>query len=160
MSRDGRPLHLLAFLGVGLVITLALVGVDRWFVRPRPTELLPDPAANRSDPPPWMKCLYLEAALMDAPGLRVVHPDPSGVCYVFDGPADLAALDGLRPEEEYADCWRGVLLCVADPPEHAPGGDHGCHAGDFYLFGDVGLLERVRRTAEMVDFGPYRGTGR
>jgi hypothetical protein len=34
--RDGRPLRLLAFLGVGLVITLALVGADRWFVSPGP----------------------------------------------------------------------------------------------------------------------------
>ena len=66
--------------------------------------------------------------------------------------------DRLRPEEECADCWRGMLLCVADPPEHAPGGDHGCHAGDFYLFGDVRLLERVRPAAEAVPFGRYLGT--
>jgi hypothetical protein len=56
---------LLAFLGVGLAVTLALVGIDRWFVRPRPTEQVrPDPAqgwevwplddaANRPKAPQW-----------------------------------------------------------------------------------------------------------
>ena len=36
MHRDGRPLFLLLTLGVGLAVTLALIGVDRWFVRPGP----------------------------------------------------------------------------------------------------------------------------
>ena len=36
MKRDGRPLYLLRMLGVGLAVTLALAGVDRWFVRPGP----------------------------------------------------------------------------------------------------------------------------
>jgi hypothetical protein len=35
-NRDGRPLFLLLALGVGLVVTLALMGVDRWLVKPRP----------------------------------------------------------------------------------------------------------------------------
>ena len=41
MHRDRQFLYLLGFLGVGLVVTLALVGIDRWFMRPRPTELQP-----------------------------------------------------------------------------------------------------------------------
>jgi hypothetical protein len=65
-----------------------------------------------------MKVLYFQAALgHDAPGLTLAQPGPrSGVCYVFDGPGDPAALDGLRPEEKYVDCGRGALLRVADPP--------------------------------------------
>ena len=62
------------------------------------------------------------------------------------------------PSVIVAECWRGLLLCVADPPAHPPDGDHGCHAGDFYLFGDVELLTKVRPAAEAVHFGPYRGT--
>jgi hypothetical protein len=82
----------------------------------------------------------------------------AGACYFFDGPADLAPVKNLRPEDQYADCWCGVLLRQPDPAPHdALDGDHGCHAGDFCLFGDVELLERVRRHVAMIHFGPYRG---
>jgi hypothetical protein len=158
LNRDGRPLHLLAFIGIGLAVTLALVGVERWLVRPRPTELLSDPPENRPDQLPWMKCHYLEPALMDARGLRVVHPDGSAYCYVIDADVDPANLTDLPPSEGYADCWRGLLLCEADPPAHPPDGDRGCRTGDFHPFRDVELLDKVRPAAEMVHFGPHRGT--
>ena len=107
-----------------------------------------------------MKAMYFESALAhDAPGLTLAHPDPSGVCYVFDGPPDMARLNDLRPQEEYADCWRGLLLCVADPLAHPRDGDHGCRAGDFYLFGDAELMAKVKPVAGHVNFVPYRGVG-
>jgi hypothetical protein len=52
-----------------------------------------------------------------------------------------------------------ILLCVADPPAHALDRDHGCHAGDFYLFGDVEQMEKVRPLAQQIHFGPWRGVG-
>jgi hypothetical protein len=79
--------------------------------------------------------------------------------YIFADPADVARLNDLRPEEEYADCWGGILLCQADPPPRALDGDHGCHAGDFVLFGDVELMEKVKPVAQQVHFGPWRGVG-
>ena len=52
------------------------------------------------------------------------------------------------------------MQCVADAPPSYGDGPHACRAGDFYLFGDVRLLERVTPAAGMIHFGPYRGTGR
>ena len=187
MPRDRQFLQLLAFLGVGLAVTLAFVGVDRWFLHPRPPETQADapstpadykgrrlrypvpsdnPPADLPGRPPWTKCDELAGLLREqAPGLRVVHPDGSAYCYVIDADVDEAVPDALAPAtEEYADCWRGVVLCGADwaalhPDEAARGlGPHECLAGDFYLFGDVQLLERVRPAAEAVHFGPHRGT--
>jgi hypothetical protein len=54
------------------------------------------------------------------PGLTLIHPGPHYcTCYGFDGSAALARQNGLRPNEDYADCWRGLLLCVGDPPPRA-----------------------------------------
>ena len=174
INRDARPPHLLAFLAVGLAVALALVGVDRWLVRPRPTEQAhpdpaqagevspPDDAANQPDPPPWMKVSYLEKALAyGAPDLTMVQPDPrSPVCFVFGGSADPTTVDGLLPpSEDYADCWRGAVECVADPPASWGNGPHAWRAGDVRLFGDLELMERVKPAAEKIHFGPYRGTG-
>ena len=44
MDRSSRLLFLLLVPGVGLVVTLALVGVDRWLIKPRPMDLLPGDA--------------------------------------------------------------------------------------------------------------------
>jgi hypothetical protein len=65
----------------------------------------------------------------------------------------------VPPSEEFADCWRGAVECVADPPPSWGDGLHACRAGDFRLFGDAELMERVRLAAESIHFGPYRGTG-
>jgi hypothetical protein len=172
MNRDGRPLHLLVTLGVGLVITVALVGIDRWFVKPRPTEQAhPDPAqewevsplddtANRPSVPQWAKCATLAAWLhAHDPDLRVVHPPGAAFCYVIEADVDPATLDELLPSEDYADCWRGAVECVADAPPAYGVGPHACGAGDCWLFGDVELLDKVRPVAEQVHFGPYRGIG-
>jgi hypothetical protein len=102
--RDGRHLHLLAFLGVGLAVTLALVGIDRLLIKPRPTELQPgnapaliqvegehvpapidDPRPNQPAVPPWAKCATLAAWLHASdPDLHVVRPERSAYCYVID----------------------------------------------------------------------------
>ena len=161
--RDPRLWFPLAFLAAGSLLTVAALQLPK-LGRPRPTEpesaASPDAVTNRPDVPPWMKVLYLTSALRGS-GLTLAHPDKtSGVCFVFDGPADLSRLDNLYPAEDYADCWRGMLLCMAEPATHTADGDHGCRAGDFYLFGDVQLLARVRQAAEQVHFGPYRGVGR
>ena len=60
--------------------------------------------------------------------------------------------------EKSADCLRGVVLCEADPPPGLPTGPHSCIAGDFRLFGDAELMEKVKPLAEQVHFGLYRGT--
>jgi hypothetical protein len=115
-------------------------------------------AADRPDVPPWMKVNYLESDIhADCPGLYVVRPDPAATaCYVLDDVASPAALDSIRPAEDDAEHQRGVVLCVADAPdgEDSP---HACRAGDFRLFGDLTLIDRVRPAAEMIQFGPYRG---
>ena len=147
MHRDGRPLHLLAFLGVGLVMTLTLVGIDRLFVKPRPQA------------PQWAKCQTLAAWLhANDPDLRVVHPPGAAFCYAFDADVDPATLGELLPLEDYADCWRGAVQCVADAPPTYGVGPHACRAGDFWLFGDVELLARVRPAAEKIHIVAYRGT--
>lgn len=111
----------------------------------------------RPDLSPQMKCQELAGLLhVRAPGLRVVFGDaPGRACCVLDGEA---APPTAPPTEEYADCWRGAALCVADDPA-AHDGAHSCRAGDFYLFGDLELMERVRPAAERLHFGPWRGAG-
>jgi hypothetical protein len=178
MNSTGRPLHLLAFLGVGLAVTLALVGIDRWFVRPRPTELQPasapaliqvegqhapapidDPPPNRAGVPQWAKCATLAAWLhANDPDLRIVRPTGAAFCYVIDADVDPAMLDELLPLEDYADCWRGAVQCVADAPPSYGDGPHACRAGDFWLFGDLELMERVRPAAEKIHVVAYRGS--
>jgi hypothetical protein len=105
--RTAPPFHasharpFLLVLGGGFVLLLRLVVVDRWLVKPRPTEPQPTEAppdlrmvtagaaANRPDRPPWMTVTTLEGLLRDeAPGLHVVRPEPSaGYCCVCDGDA-------------------------------------------------------------------------
>lgn len=108
-----------------------------------------------------MKCQELAGQLReDAPGVVTAYADPkSGTCYVFTGRPDMARLNGLHPQEDYADCWGGMLLCVGGAPPLARDGDHACHAGDFYQFGDVELLARVRPVTEGIHFGHWRGVG-
>ena len=140
-----------------LLIILATVG-PLAVGKLRPTELHPAAAsnANAPDPRPWMKCETLAGLLRDqAPGLRFVHGPPYGrLCYVCEGDAEPP---DVVSEEEYADCWRGVVLCVADPLD-TPEGPHYVRRGDFLLFGDLELIERVRPAAEQIRFGPYRGS--
>ena len=109
--------------------------------------------------PQGAKCQTLAAWLhANDPDLRVVRAPGAASCYVIDGDVDPATLDELLPLEEYADCWRGAVQCVADAPPSYGDGPHACRAGDFWLFGDVQLMERVRPAAERLHFGPYRGS--
>jgi hypothetical protein len=171
MNRDARLWFALAFMAAGSLLTLAVLLPPK-LARPRPTE--PETHAQdalrqlpvdgtpmgdgQADLPPWMKCETLAGLLRDqAPVLRVVRPDPSaGVCYICDGDAEPPA---APPSEEFADCWRGAVECVADPPPSRGDGPHACRGGDFRLFGDVELTEKVKPVAELVHYGPYRGVG-
>ena len=118
----------------------------------------PGAEASRPTLPPSMKVGYLESSLHAvAPDLRVVRPASSAFCFVVTPDVDPATLGALPPSEEYADCWRGVVLCEPDQPA-LEDGPHALRAGDFRLFGDVDLLWKVRPAAEPVHFGPYRGT--
>ena len=47
---------------------------------------------------------------------------------------------------------------MADAPPTYGDGPHACRAGDFRLFGDPELLERVKPAAESMHFGPHLGT--
>jgi hypothetical protein len=47
---------------------------------------------------------------------------------------------------------------VAAPPPNYGDGPHACRAGEFRLFGDLELIERIRPTAEQTNFAPYRVT--
>ena len=125
-------------------------------VRPHATPpASPDPNTNRPNVPPSMKVSYLETSLhAAAPDLRVVR---SAFCFVVTPDVDPATLGSLPPTEEYADCWRGVVLCEPDQPA-LEDGPHALRVGDFRLFGDVELLQKVRPAAETVHFGPYRET--
>jgi hypothetical protein len=79
-------------------------------------------------------------------------------CCVFD-PAVATVLPDVPPVEDYADCWRGAVLCLADPLPGLGIGPHACHAGDFWLFGDAELLGKLKPVADQAHFGPYRGVG-
>ena len=94
--------------------------------RPRSAEWPPSPRsppADLPDRPPRTKCDELAGLLHEqAPGLRVVHPDRSAFCYVIDADVDPATLGELLPLEDYGDCWRGAVQCVADaPPNYGDG---------------------------------------
>jgi hypothetical protein len=92
-----------------------------------------------------MKISYLEGVLRSSsPCLRVERTDGSSCCYVIDGDAALAALNGVSPAEEYADCWRGVVMCEADPPSDVADGPHAFWIGGFRFYGDAELLNRLR----------------
>jgi hypothetical protein len=68
-------------------------------------------------------------------------------------------LGGLPPSEEFADDWRGVVLCEPDQPG-LPDGPHAERAGDFYLFGDVVLIERVKPEAARISLALHPGRRR
>ena len=75
--------------------------------------------------------------------------DPSG--------RGVSALADLPPSEDHPDNWRGAVQCVADAPPTYGDGPHACRGGDFWLLGDLELMERVRPAAEIIHFGPYQG---
>jgi hypothetical protein len=164
MKLDGRPL--LALLSGGsfllLLVTAGLLAGGRG----RPTDLRPcEPVLCPTSPAahpgmaPRMNLAYLAIALHgDAPDLRVARPQAAVFCYVATPDVDPANLDGLSPTEEYADCWRGVVLCEPDQPTLEEG-PHACRAAAFYLFGDLQLMERVKASAERIQFGPFSGVG-
>lgn len=79
-----------------------------------PPEPEPPPSPNV---PPDLQAVYLLHMFLDAGlGLCVVPcNDRPEAFYLFDGASDVVAVDssavaGLPAEEEYADCWRGVVL--------------------------------------------------
>ena len=65
----------------------------------------------------------------------------------------------LPPSEDYADCWRGAVDCVTDPPASWGDGRTPAGAGDFRLFGAVELMARVGPAAQSIQVGPHRGVG-
>jgi hypothetical protein len=47
---------------------------------------------------------------------------------------------------------------LADAPPNYGDGPHACRAGDFWLFGDPELMERVKAAAEQINIEAYRGS--
>jgi hypothetical protein len=159
MKRDPRlwfPLALAAAVSLLIIVLL--------FLHKLAQHAPPAADVDVPDVPPWLKASnkasYLESDLhADAPELRTARPPHAKFCVVLGRDGDLNLVKCLPWEEDYADCWRGALLCEADPPTAEADGPHACRVGDFRLFGDLEVMERVKPIAAKTRDGPWPDVG-